>query len=210
MWKLWISAKESSLSFKNCGQVFQRPIQSWNCSCFSKLCFWKGWVGFNPKSKNKPVSKPFSSFFEKQPIVLSKQLVEKFFYCIKMSHTVRLCRVRRFSIPKGNLKWVPKVPTNIIGPKFVRGPNLAPWSCFLQGSLANKHLRYLDSGCSKHMTGDKSKFFNIFLKQEGHVTYGDNNKGKILERWTIGDKNTFLINDVLFVEGLKHNLLSIS
>ena len=40
--------------------------------------------------------------------------------------------------------------------------------------------------------------------------YGDNNKGKILGRGTNGDKNTFLINDVLFMEGLKHNLLSIS
>jgi len=31
------------------------------------------------------------------------------------------------------------------------------------------------------MTGDKTKFVNLFLKQEDHVTYGDNNKGKILE-----------------------------
>ena len=40
---------------------------------------------------------------------------------------------------------------------------------------------YLDSGCSKHMTGDKSKFLSISFKKEGHVTYGDNNKGRILE-----------------------------
>jgi len=60
------------------------------------------------------------------------------------------------------------------------------------------------------MTGDKSKFVNLLLKQEGHVTYGDNNKRKIIGRGIIGDKNTFLIHDVLFVEGLKHSLLSIS
>jgi len=54
------------------------------------------------------------------------------------------------------------------------------------------------------MSGDKTKFVNLLLKTEGHVTYGDN-KGKILS-----DKNSFLIHDVLFVEGLKHNLLSIS
>jgi len=42
------------------------------------------------------------------------------------------------------------------------------------------------------------------------VTYGDNNKGKIIGRGTSGDKNSFLIHDVLFVEGLKHNLLSAS
>jgi len=41
------------------------------------------------------------------------------------------------------------------------------------------------------MTGDKTKFVNLLLKHEGHVTYGDNNKGKILGRRTIGDKNSF-------------------
>jgi len=42
------------------------------------------------------------------------------------------------------------------------------------------------------------------------VTYEDNNKGKILGKGTIGNENNFLIHDVLYVEGLKHNLLSIS
>jgi len=60
------------------------------------------------------------------------------------------------------------------------------------------------------MTGDNSKFVKWHLKHEGHVTYGDNNIERILDRGTAGDKNTFLINEVLFVEGLKHNLLSIS
>jgi len=76
--------------------------------------------------------------------------------------------------------------------------------------MANQHLWYLDSDYSKHMTRDKTKFVNLLLKQEGHVTYGNNNKGKILGRGTIRDKNTFLIHDVLCVEGLKHNLISIS
>jgi len=76
--------------------------------------------------------------------------------------------------------------------------------------MKNLEMWYLDSGCSKHMSGDKSKFVNINFKQEGHVTYGDNNKGKILGRGTIGDKNNFLVHDVLYVEGLKHSLLSIN
>ena len=69
---------------------------------------------------------------------------------------------------------------------------------------------YLDSGCSKHKTGDKSKFLSISFKKEGHVTYEDNNKGRILGRGSIGDKDILVIHDVLYVEGLKHNLLSIS
>jgi len=60
------------------------------------------------------------------------------------------------------------------------------------------------------MTVDKPKFVNIILKQVGHVTYGDNNKGRILGRGSIGDKSILLIHDVLYVEGLKHNLLSIN
>jgi len=60
------------------------------------------------------------------------------------------------------------------------------------------------------MTGDASKFVSITLKQEGHVTYGDNNKGKILGKGTIGNENSFLVYDVLYVEGLKHNLFNIS
>jgi len=74
----------------------------------------------------------------------------------------------------------------------------------------SKQQWYLDSGCSKHMTGDKSKFLSISFKQEGHVTYGDYNKGRILGRGSIGDKDILVIHDVLYVEGLKHNLLSIS
>jgi transposase InsO family protein len=69
---------------------------------------------------------------------------------------------------------------------------------------------YLDSGCSKHMTGDKSKFSLLTPKKNGHVSYGDNNKGKIIGIGTVGKSPNTTIENVLLVEGLKHNLLSIS
>ena len=69
---------------------------------------------------------------------------------------------------------------------------------------------YLDSGCSRYMTGDKKKFKNFKRKEQGFVTYGDNNKGKILGTGAVGERNTLEIKDLLLVEGLKHNLLSIS
>ena len=69
---------------------------------------------------------------------------------------------------------------------------------------------YLDSGCSKHMTGDLTKFTSLKLKAEGHVTYGDNNRGRILGRGTVGTGNSTTIENVLYVEGLRHSLLSIS
>ena len=43
---------------------------------------------------------------------------------------------------------------------------------------------YIDSGCSKHMTGDVSKFTTISPKKSGHVTYGDNNISKISKEVT--------------------------
>ena len=61
---------------------------------------------------------------------------------------------------------------------------------------------YLDSGCSRHMTGDKKKFKNFKRKEQGFVTYGDNNKRKILGTGVVGGRNTLEIKDVLFVEGL--------
>jgi len=69
---------------------------------------------------------------------------------------------------------------------------------------------YLDNGCSRHMTGDKRKIKNLKIKDQGFVTYGDNNKGKIIGIGDVGGGDTLEIKDVLLVEGLKHNLLSIS
>ncbi|KAF1866172.1 hypothetical protein Lal_00031476 [Lupinus albus] len=69
---------------------------------------------------------------------------------------------------------------------------------------------YLDSGCSRHMTGDRSNFLDLSLEGKGYVTYGDNNKGKILGTGTVGNSSQTQIENVLYVEGLEHNLLSIS
>ena len=60
------------------------------------------------------------------------------------------------------------------------------------------------------MTGDKSKFSSLIPRSKGFVTYRDNNKGKILSIGTIGTPLFTTIDNTLCVEGLKHNLLSIS
>ena len=68
----------------------------------------------------------------------------------------------------------------------------------------------MDSGCSKHMTGDASQLTNLKLKPAGYVTYGDNNRGRILGVGDIGGVDKVIINDVLLIDGLKHSSLSIS
>ncbi|XP_014506421.1 uncharacterized protein LOC106766185 [Vigna radiata var. radiata] len=80
--------------------------------------------------------------------------------------------------------------------------------CLRQGTKSS--MWYLDSGCSRHITGDPTKFISISYKTSGHVTYGDNNKGKIIGIGQIKTPSSYKTKNVLLVEGLKHNLLSIS
>ena len=66
----------------------------------------------------------------------------------------------------------------------------------------------MDSGCSRHMTSNPSKFVNFSKKNDCLVTFGDNKKGKIIGKGTIGNDSCTLIENVLLVDGLKHDLLS--
>jgi len=68
---------------------------------------------------------------------------------------------------------------------------------------------YLDSGCSRHMTGEKSMFLTLAMKEGGNVMFGGNQSGKIIGTRTIGNAFISIVN-VWQVDGLKDNLLSIS
>jgi len=45
----------------------------------------------------------------------------------------------------------------------------------------------------EHMIGDAFKFVNLSLKQEGFVTYRDNNKGRVLGRGDVGKNSSIII-----------------
>jgi len=68
----------------------------------------------------------------------------------------------------------------------------------------------LDSGCSRHIICDKSRLTDFASKEGGYVTFGDNNKGIIMGEGNIGNQHRTQIKNVLDVNVLKHNLLSIS
>jgi len=80
---------------------FETILASQNC------VFGKSGLGFNPQSKSG-VSKPYSTFRKFQPVEKSKQPVVTCFYCMKRGHYVRYCNIRKFSVPKGVMKWIPK------------------------------------------------------------------------------------------------------
>ena len=60
------------------------------------------------------------------------------------------------------------------------------------------------------MTSDRSKFLSLEAYDGGTVTLGDNMKGEIIAKRKVGRLSFHAIDNVFFVENLKHNLLSIS
>ena len=71
--------------------------------------------------------------------------------------------------------------------------------------LRDSCLWYLDSGCSRHMIGNKALFKTLFKGKIGSVTFGDGNKFVIRGIGTMD-----ILGLPVFVDGLKANLLSIS
>ncbi|XP_060961015.1 uncharacterized protein LOC133031514 [Cannabis sativa] len=69
---------------------------------------------------------------------------------------------------------------------------------------------YFDSGCSRHMTGSCNDLKNFHSSKEGFVTFGDGNKGEIMGQGDLDLFDVFSLTGVLFVKGLKANLISIS
>ncbi|XP_052626936.1 uncharacterized protein LOC128133509 [Lactuca sativa] len=80
----------------------------------------------------------------------------------------------------------------------------------LNAGEPNDDTWYIDSGCSKHMTGNRNylrDFKPIQTNQD--VTFGNNMKAKIKGYGNITNGN-FTIKKVAFVDDLKHNLISVS
>ena len=70
---------------------------------------------------------------------------------------------------------------------------------------------YLDSDCSRHMTWEINNFATLLRYDEaGTVTFRDDSKGNIIGVGNIKINSSPLIENVVLVDGLKHNLLSIS
>jgi hypothetical protein len=61
------------------------------------------------------------------------------------------------------------------------------------------------------MTGDKKWFSSLsLLSHKEYVTFGDDNKGKVLGTGVIKVNDFFTLNDVTLVDRLRYNLLSVS
>ena len=85
-------------------------------------------------------------------------------------------------------------------------------SLFVHTSLKvfSSCLWYLDSECSHYMTGDKALFKSLKEKVGDYVTFGDGSHAQVLEKGTVEIPRLPLLKDVLYIKGLKANLLSIT
>ncbi|RVW26873.1 hypothetical protein CK203_110952 [Vitis vinifera] len=107
--------------------------------------------------------------------------------CGRGGHISSTCPLRNGSQKNSNAKakkvWVEKSKvTNPQGPKIYGYLNQLKF--YFVGIREDKW--FLDSGCSRHMTGDESKFAFLTKRKGGYVTFGDNSKGRIIGQGNIG------------------------
>ncbi|KAL6321850.1 hypothetical protein AAG906_035549 [Vitis piasezkii] len=69
---------------------------------------------------------------------------------------------------------------------------------------------YLDSGYSRHMTGDRTNFTSLKNYNSKTITFGDGSLARVKGNGSIVILGCPILDGVLYFEGLKANLLSIS
>ena len=150
----------------------------------------------------------FKSYLNSLMMTIGKDLslVKKKLDCLrmKMRKGVRLRKVKVKGLAHKRQLRESTIPTDLSSKHEV---------CFMMKStfkVMDTCLWYLDNGCSRHMTGDQSLFKVFESKKGGNVTFGDRSKSQIKEKGIISLLGLPHIANVLYVEGLRVNLQSIS
>jgi hypothetical protein len=74
-----------------------------------------------------------------------------------------------------------------------------------------KNIWLIDSGCSRHMTGDKGWFSSLVpVVTKRYITFGDNGRGRVLSEGEIKVSDKITLRRVALVQSLGYNLLSVS
>jgi hypothetical protein len=74
-----------------------------------------------------------------------------------------------------------------------------------------KNIWLIDSGCSRHMTGDKGWFSSLIpMVTKRYITFGDNGRGRVLSEGEIKVSGKITLRRVTLVQSLGYNLLSMS
>jgi hypothetical protein len=123
------------------------------------------------------------------------------YICHNYGHKYVDCRLRNYepdlNSPAENVKVWKKKESDKCGLVLSAQRQTNPW--------------YIDSGCSKHMTGDKGKFLSLSESKSRNVTFGNDAPGKIKGKGMVSLSNgKEKAQDVLLVDELKHNLLNVN
>jgi len=74
--------------------------------------FEKAGIGYQTRFQRK--QKKYSSFSKTD----AQQFLLTCFYCMREGHPVKNYKIRKFDLPKGLVRWVPKRTSNTVRPKF--------------------------------------------------------------------------------------------
>ncbi|GKB26272.1 retrovirus-related pol polyprotein from transposon TNT 1-94 [Tanacetum coccineum] len=107
-------------------------------------------------------------------------------------------------VPKTKMKWVPKVRNETVKKRV----SFAIDNASRITNIVQLILFIVDSGCTKHMTGNISILCNFVEKYLGTVRFGNDQFALILGYGDLVQGN-ITINRVYYVEGLNHNLFSV-
>jgi hypothetical protein len=68
----------------------------------------------------------------------------------------------------------------------------------------------IDSGCSRHMTGDRGWFSSLVpVVTRRYITFGDNGRGRVLSEGEIKVSDKITLRRVALVQSLGYNLLCV-
>ena len=73
-----------------------------------------------------------------------------------------------------------------------------------------QNLWHIESGCSKNMKRDTNKFISQRKDNKGKATIGDNMSSRIISKGTTAINNKIKDENVLQVQDLKPNIISVS
>jgi len=76
--------------------------------------FEKAGIGYQTGFQRK--QKKYNSFFKIDAQQFSSPLT--YFYCMRKDHSMKNCKIKKFDVLKGLVRWVPKRTSNTAGPKF--------------------------------------------------------------------------------------------
>ncbi|VFQ62763.1 unnamed protein product [Cuscuta campestris] len=161
------------------------------------------------KTENESLSEKVKSLNKELGILKSQEAVNKLLETTKHKGLKGLGFDSSSSKRKGKTTFIPPKPT--AKPNKQKGKEKEkPTEVPKKEAAKYPGVWYLDSGCSRQLTGDASLLSNLIPYDGPRVTFGGSNDFGLTKGLGNLVYKGLTIQDVSYVEGLNYNLLSIS